>query len=575
MSKTDLLKRIIQRPFWIIYVLSLGVLGILLFLYTIGPSHKTATNTSVDLLSGQDWSHLSGVTVDASGVHIQPLGRAIVNQDGSGGQPNPPVNVRGPHLSVRGDFRISLKAKIAPNSSAIFCLYGAVPIIYDEWRYQTPQVRIDVGEHNMNVSLWDGSKDQPVEQISWPGTFDPSVNLAITNQKGNLTFSNNGQKIGSLSGHSIFSEGSVWFGSDAPVNSPGWRLINLLATPLGDGQLKVISGTSLKIDITSSYGLRILADNQYRHLPIGAAVANYALFSDEGYRQLVASQFSMLTPENELKAQFIHPQPDTYSFTEADSLVDFAKANNMKVHGHNLVFSEANPRWMQDAPLARRQQIMFDHISTVMHHFGNRISEWDVVDEPLSDSDNDFQNSNDLRQNIWLAAMGENYIGTAFRTARAANPNAKLYINEYGLEADGPRWDEFLALIKRLQGSGVPLDGVGFQAHVHDSADKIDSQVLMGHMQQLARLGLVSRISEMDVYGDSQDQQAKQYAAVLKACLDVPSCTSFNTWGVSDRYGSTSELHIYPLEYGNDLIWDANLRPKTAYHSLRDSLLAQ
>jgi endo-1,4-beta-xylanase len=307
-------------------------------------------------------------------------------------------------------------------------------------------------------------------------------------------------------------------------------------------------------------------------LPIGAAVANYALFSDPGYRKIVASQFNMLVPENELKAQFVHPQDGIYDFTEADSLVDFAISNNIQVHGHNLVFSEANPHWMQNAPPTDRQAIMTDHITTLVKHFGSKINEWDVVDEPLSDNDNNYLDTRDLRKNIWNDAMGESYIDIAFKTAHAANPSAKLYVNEYGIETDGERWNEFLALLKRLQARGVPINGVGFQAHVHEAADEINQATLQAHIKELQDMGLDSRISEMDVYGDDLSNQSKQYQEGLKACLAEPACKSFTMWGVTDRYGSTTNLHTYPLEYGNDLVWDTNLRSKPAYASLLEAL---
>jgi endo-1,4-beta-xylanase len=386
---------------------------------------------------------------------------------------------------------------------------------------------------------------------------------------GDLTISLNNTKLGALSSYSIFKEGNVWFGADAKAGSSGWVMDSLSVKPLKKGKVQVVPGANLKVSAKDNNSLRNLSYNSSRNLPIGAAIANYTLFSDPEYRTLTAQQFSMLTPENELKPQFIHPGPSTYSFTEADSLVDFAQANNMKVHGHTLVFSEANPRWMQESSISDRQQIMIDHINTVVKHFGDKINEWDVVNEPLSDDDET------LRNNIWYQGMGESYIDTAFNTARAANPSAKLYINEYGLEQDGDRWDSFVDLLKRLKTRGVPVDGVGFQSHIYEEGDEIDSETLQEHMKILANMGLVSRISEIDVYGDDAQNQADQYSETLTACLNSPTCTSFTTWGVTDRYGSTTEAHTYPPELGNDLIWDSNLKPKPAYSTLQSLLKDQ
>ncbi|HXY18231.1 MAG TPA: endo-1,4-beta-xylanase [Candidatus Nitrosopolaris sp.] len=537
------------------------------------PSRTEPAGPAVNLVTGQDWSHFTGANQDDKGVHITGLGRAIVNQDGTPNQTNPPVNVRGPHLILKGDFSVQASIQQIPKASAAsLYLYGAVPIIYDEWRYQTPQLCLKLSQKNLALSLWNGSGDQPVDQKSWNNPIGPTANIQVNVIKGNLEIWLNSRYIDSIPGHGIFSGGQLWFGADESLDSPAWLLRSLSAAPLAGGQVQVIASPQLKIATSDPASLRSLARSNPRQIPIGAAIANYALFSDPAYRQLVATQFSMLTPENELKAQFTEPQPNVYTFTDADNLVDFALANGMTVHGHNLVFSEANPQWMQSAPLDQRQQIMVDHITTEVKHFGSKINEWDVVDEPLNDNDDDNGNSSDLRHNIWFAAMGENYINIAFQTAHAANPGAKLYINEYGLEADGLRWDEFLALIKRLQSQGTPIDGVGFQAHVYEPGDEVDQATLTEHMKILADMGLLVRVSEMDVYGDSPSHQAQQYAGVLQACLDSPNCTSFNTWGVTDRYGSTTQYHAYPLELGNDLIWDAGLKPKPAYRDLQNIL---
>jgi len=118
----------------------------------------------------------------------------------------------------------------------------------------------------------------------------------------------------------------------------------------------------------------------------------------------------------------------------------------------------------------------------------------------------------------------------------------------------------------------VPLDGIGFQAHVHGQADEVNTHTLIKHLKLLADMGLLARISEADVYGDSQSKQSEQYANILQACLGSSNCTAFTTWGVTDRYGSTTELHNYPLQTGNDLIWDASLKPKATYRNLQTIL---
>jgi endo-1,4-beta-xylanase len=294
--------------------------------------------------------------------------------------------------------------------------------------------------------------------------------------------------------------------------------------------------------------------------------------TNDTYRTLAGGQFNMLTPENEMKAQFIHPQPNKYVFEDADALVAFAEANDMTVHGHALVFGEANPKWMQDTPTTKLKQVMTDHIQKIVGHYKGRVAEWDVVNEPLADDASNAGDGSDLRNTIWFKAMGEQFIGEAFKAARAADPAAKLYMNEYGVEEDGDRWDSLLALIGRLQAQHVPIDGIGFQSHVYEAADHVDPAVLRHHIQQLAKMGLSSRISEIDVHGEDTKVQADEYAGVLGACLAEPACTGFSTWGITDLYGSTTEPHTYPSQLGDDLLWDSSLMTKPAYKSLQSIL---
>jgi len=171
-----------------------------------------------------------------------------------------------------------------------------------------------------------------------------------------------------------------------------------------------------------------------------------------------------------------------------------------------------------------------------------------------------------------LYAMGESFIAEALKTARAADPNAKLFINEFGLEEDGERWNTFISLLKRLQAAGVPIDGVGFQSHVYESTDHIDSTVLKKHMDQLKAMNIQSRVSEIDVHGEDAAVQAQQYQAVMNACRQSLGCTSFSTWGLNDKYGSTTSDHTYPPEFGNDLLWDYKFQPKAAVGALLSAL---
>jgi len=536
------------------------------------PLVPSSSNQTGNLISGQDWSHMAGAKQTNEGISVMPVGLAIVNQDGTPGQANPPVNVNGPHVVYDGTVRIDARLKISSATAAAIQFYAAPPIIYDEWRYETPSVRISLEKNQIRITIWNGTSDAPAIVRSTQRSFDSETTITTVISKDSVAIYSGGQLIDSEKGHDTFRTGTIWFGADS---TGGNFMIQSLAADAMSGLVKVASAPSLTVSQSDSGSLRNLAAKSRRKLPIGAAIATYPLLSNDSYRNLAGSQFNMLTPENAMKAQFIHPAPNTYTFEDADTLVNFARQNNMQVHGHALVFGEANPAWMQASPLTQRQQIMIDHISTVVGHYKGKVAEWDVVNEPLADNDLADTTSPDIRQTIWYQAMGEQYIDIAFKTAKQADPNAKLYINDFGLEADGDRWDSMINLLQRLKARGVPIDGVGFQAHVYESGDFVDKSVLERHMQQLAGMGLLSRVSEADVTGDDAQQQALQYQDLLSACIEVPTCTSFTTWGITDALGSTTTLHTYPLDYGNDLLWDENYHPKSALSALQNLLKSE
>ena len=526
------------------------------------------------LLDGQ-WSYMPGATRQDDGLHIVSTGLAIVEQDGSGGQANPPINLYGSHLENAENFVVGATIKNLKGNASLQ-LYGEVPIIADEFRIERKSVRITLGDGNFQAMLWDGSNQKPVLTQSWKYSQADSYAVSIRNQAGKLAFSINGHYLGTVDGHDIFRSKTVWMGMDA---NQSWLLSALTAKPLDGGKLQIVDSSSMAVPPKSD-GLQQLLIKKRNGLTIGAAMALGPLVSDPAYAGVALSgNFGSLTTENALKWQFVHPQENLYTFQEGDALVALARKHNMKVHGHALVFGEANPGWVNNLPTAtqtdrdRVKQIMLDHITKVAGHYKGKVATWDVVNEPLADYDNfDSEDGRILRSHKWYQAMGQDYIAQAFQAAHAADPDAKLFMNEYGLEEDGDRWDAFYALVSKLKSQGVPINGVGFQSHVYESGDRINGSVLKRHMQQLANIGVESRVSENDVYSDQgQAVQASQYGEVFSACLSQPSCISYTTWGVSDRY-NTFRDDDGSIQYGEDFLWSDTMAPTPAVTKLQSLL---
>lgn len=517
------------------------------------------------------WRYLPGSWRVREGLHVGAIPFKIVNQDGTGGQANHPVNLYGVHLETTGDFK--LKAQLADVSDgATIGLYGEVPIIYDEFRYERNSLQLSFWGNQLHALAWQNGSQTPTIDTSFPlPEGDESRRLEITRSNDTITLEVDNYPIGPIQAGSIFTSGEVWLGASA--DKKAWTLTSLKAEPTGGAKLKIIDTLGIK-EPTATDGLQQLVSQKRPDLKIGAAMALAPLVSDAQYREVaLGGNFGIMTLENAAKAQFIHPTPGNYAFQETDAMVSLAKRHNMQVHGHALVFGEALPGWFQGLPTStpsEREQViekMNQHIKTIVSRYAGKIVSWDVVNEPLADYD-EFEKGQLLRDHVFNRALPEDYIVEAFKTARKADPDAQLYINEFGLEADDDRWEAFLPFVKRLLAKGAPIDGVGFQAHVYEAGDETDLDTLKQHMGELAKLGLKARISENDVY--KHPGQAAQYAVNLQACLESPNCTSYTTWGISDRYNMFKDDG--KLEFGEDFLWDVGMKPTAAVEQMRQVL---
>jgi endo-1,4-beta-xylanase len=536
----------------------------------------------LDLLADQDWSHFAGAQVRPDGgVRISPLDRRIVKQkiqpgDTDPGQANPPVNLRGPRLQADGDFRVTATMDGVGDKAAHFQLYAATPVIYDEWRQEPASLRIGIANGRLQAAVWDGHSTKPRAVRSFGSGLTGTVTVEIRVGGPDFRLSANGEELGRIANSGIF-DGPVWFGADAEPDG-GWTLTALSARAEHGGSVSIVRAPTLgQPELPDS--LRARAARTGRPIDMGTALASGPLLTDDGYRAMAGGQFSMLTPENEFKPQFTQPRPGVFTFAEGDTLVDFAQANNMKVHAHTLVWHEALPQWMREVRGADAvKQTMLEHINGVVVHFKGKVAEWDVVNEPMSDDPTDYTNGNQglrAEQNPWFQALGEQYIDLAFRRAHEVDGKAKLFINEYGAEEDGDRWNALYALVKRLKDRGVPLHGIGFQNHEYSPNDRTDAETFRKHVKALADIGVEARVSEMDVPAaeDERNIQAEQFAGKLKVCREEPNCHSFSSWGFTDKYGSANgHDKEYPPQPVDALPWDAAMHPKPAYTTMLSTL---
>lgn len=293
--------------------------------------------------------------------------------------------------------------------------------------------------------------------------------------------------------------------------------------------------------------------------------------SDAAYKSTGNAQYDLATAENECKFGPTEPARGQFDLSSCDAVA----ANMIDVagvfRGHNFVWGDYNPPWLLDGNFSAAEllSIMQGHISHVAGHYAGRFYCWDVVNEAVSDNDGGAV----LKpMPPWFPTMGASYIDEAFAAAHKADPHARLFYNDYGAEgASSPKAARVLQLVKGLLARGVPIHGVGLQSHF--SVDSFPEPAdVAANMRALGELGLEVQITEMDVRCDActparQALQARIYAGMLSACLNVSACTSFETWGFTDKY-SWLGTSAAPLPF------DATYAPKPAFDSILGVLLA-
>jgi endo-1,4-beta-xylanase len=344
---------------------------------------------------------------------------------------------------------------------------------------------------------------------------------------------------------------------------------------------------------------------QHSGFLIGTAVRP-AQLSEAAYATTLAREFNMVEPEDALKWEVVHPQPNSFDFSQADQVLEFATRHGMKVRGHTLVWHRQNPKWLTEGNFSSTElaRILEEHIKTVVGHYRGRIFAWDVVNEAF-----DELQPGALRSTIWRDQPGiippENqaaihkprtsnnparsrrearssqpysYIELCFRWAHRADPDALLFYNDAEAETINPKSDAIYAMIRAFREHAVPIDGIGFQMHIANLHADVAS--ISANIKRFTNLGVQVHITEMDVAlpvdanGNARPQdlqlQADIYRQIAAACLSHSGCTAIQTWGFTDKYswiGSHSK-HTQ----GAALLFDRDYQAKPAYDALRATL---
>jgi GH35 family endo-1,4-beta-xylanase len=267
---------------------------------------------------------------------------------------------------------------------------------------------------------------------------------------------------------------------------------------------------------------------QQRHAyGFGSAVAASPLL-DEGadadmYRSVVMGSFNRVTIENDLK----WPEFDRNRQRALDT-VKWLRDAGIAVRGHNLLW----PNWkylpkdlqtLQDKPDVLRKRIL-DHVRDEVGALKGQCVEWDVVNEPVTNTD---------VQHV----LGDGILAEVFKAARETDPQARLFINDYSILSHGgtdvEHQDAYFRTIRALLDAKVPVQGIGMQGHFNE---QLTSPVRIWEiLNRFGALGLPIEITEHDINAWDEEVMADYTRDFMTAVFAHSATSGIITWGFWEK----------------------------------------
>jgi endo-1,4-beta-xylanase len=293
-----------------------------------------------------------------------------------------------------------------------------------------------------------------------------------------------------------------------------------------------------------------------------------------------------------------------YDFSQIDPFFNFAQQNSLAFRGHPMIWNQFNSPWLVEkfkspnTTNAEIEQIFINHISTLGKKYAGRVNSWDVVNEVINVEDGRADGLRDTmvsgfngeKYPTWLKFLGSDYIQKAFELAHAADPGAKLVLNETSLDysdaSGNSYWEKrrqaLLALLTKLKSRGTPIHALGIQSHLLARFNQdFDGNKFRKFLSEVASLGLKIIVSELDVSDTELPKNievrdrivAESYYEYLSVVLDEPAVTTVINWGLTDRYTWLSDFA--PRKDGAEvrpLLRDRQYNPKLAWKAVARAL---
>jgi endo-1,4-beta-xylanase len=276
-----------------------------------------------------------------------------------------------------------------------------------------------------------------------------------------------------------------------------------------------------------------------------------------------------------MKMMLIHPATDRFDFVKGDEIVAFAAATGKRMHGHTLVWHNQVPQWMKDFQGNQKawEELLKNHIQTVVSHYKGKIVGWDVVNES-------FLDDGSLRPSLWADHIPD-YIAKSFQWAHESDRDAILFYNDYGQDSKPKKMKAILDLVAELKRRGIPIHGLGLQMHINVDSKRNELQEVL---DKSVATGLQIHLSELDIAVNPKNNpdfvyeekaakaQSELFNYIFKSYAEIPTKQQYGItfWNISDKDSWLRGYFKRPKEF--PLLFDENYSKKPAYTELTKSL---
>ncbi len=312
-----------------------------------------------------------------------------------------------------------------------------------------------------------------------------------------------------------------------PISYVG-RDANAAWRKAADERIEKLRKADLAITVSDAYGQPIpgakVAVRMKRHaFGFGSAVDAQMLFSKgadgDRYREAITRNFNKVVIENHLKWHVWEKDRES-----GPAAVKWLRDHGLEVRGHCLVWPGKRnlPQSavdLFDRPEALRKTVL-DHVTDEATALKGQLVEWDVLNEPFSNTD---------LQRI----LGEEILADAFKAAREADPQPTLFINDYSIletcGKDSAHQDHYEKTIRSLLEQGAPVQGIGIQGHFGEDLTPVPR--LLEIMDRFGKFGLPIQITEFDINTYDEALQADYTHDFMTAIFSHPSSNGILSWG--------------------------------------------